>query len=105
MQSSTGSAFEAIRRNALRMRKINRFTSSVAASLQQQIAAISEILHDAAGAATSTREVVGVFDGLASAVAKNCDTADTVLMAAVAVEAAAVSLSDKVETFLRGVAA
>lgn len=87
------------------MHEIFSFTSPVAASLQQQIAAVSEISHDVAGAASSTKEAVGVLDRMASAVAKNCDTADTVLMAAEAVEAAAASLSDKVETFLWGVTA
>jgi methyl-accepting chemotaxis protein len=87
------------------MHEINCFTSSVAALLQQQIAAMREISHDVSGAAASTKEAVGVLDRVARAVAKNCDTADTVLMAAEAVEAAAASLSDKVETFLRGVAA
>ncbi len=105
VQNSTGSAVEAIRRNAERMREINRCTSAVAASLQQQNAATSEISRNVAGAASSTKEVVGVLDRVAGAVAQNCDTADTVLMAAEAVEAAAASLSGKVETFLRDVAA
>jgi methyl-accepting chemotaxis protein len=104
VQSSTGSAVEAIRRNAERMREINRCTSSVAASVQEQNAATSEISRNVAGAASSTKEVVGVLDRVSGAVAANCDTADTVLMAAEAVEAAA-SLNDKVETFLRDVAA
>jgi methyl-accepting chemotaxis protein len=105
VQNSTGSAVEAIRRNAERMREINRCTMSVAASVQQQNAATSEISRNVAGAASSTKEVVGVLDRVAGAVAKNCDTADTVLMAAEAVESAAANLNDKVETFLRDVAA
>jgi methyl-accepting chemotaxis protein len=82
-----------------------RSTSSAAASPQQQIAATSEISRNVAGATSSAKEVVGVLDRAAGAVAQNCDTADTVLMAAEAMEAAAASLSDKVETFLRDVAA
>jgi len=66
---------------------------------------MSEISHDVAGAASSTKGAVGVLNRVASEVAKNSDTADTVLMVTKAVEAAAASLSDKVETFLRGVAA
>ena len=104
VQNSTGSAVEAIRRNAERMREINRCTASVAASVQQQNAATSEISRNVAGAASSTKEVVGVLDRVAGAVARNSDTADTVLMAAEAVESAAASLNDKVETFLRDVA-
>ena len=69
-----------------------------------QNAATSEISRNVAGAASSTKEVVGVLDRVAGAVARNSDTADTVLMAAEAVESAAASLNDKVETFLRDVA-
>jgi methyl-accepting chemotaxis protein len=104
VQNSTGSAVEAIRRNAERMREINRCTASVAASVQQQNAATSEISRNVAGAASSTKEVVGVLDRVAGAVAENRNAASTVLMAAEAVEAAAASLNDKVETFLRDVA-
>ncbi len=104
MQSSTGSAVEAIRRHAERMREINRCTLSVVASVQQQNAATSEISRNVAGAASSTKEVVGVLGRVAGAVAENCDSADTVLMAAEGVEAAAASLNEKVETFLRDVA-
>ncbi len=105
VQASTDGAVEAIRRNAERMREINRCTSSVAASMQQQNAATGEISHNVAGAASSTRQVVAVLGRVAGAVAENRNAADTVLKAAEAVEAAAASLNEKVETFLRGVAA
>ena len=105
VQASTDGAVEAIRRNAERMREINRCTSSVAASMQQQNAATGEISHNVAGAASSTRQVVAVLDQVAGAVAENRNAVDTVLKAAEAVEAAAASLNDKVESFLRGVAA
>jgi methyl-accepting chemotaxis protein len=104
VQNSTSGAVEAIRRNAERMREINRCTASVAASVQQQNAATSEISRNVAGAASSTKEVVSVLDRVAGAVSRNSDTADTVLMAAEAMESAAASLNDKVETFLRDVA-
>jgi methyl-accepting chemotaxis protein len=104
VQNSTGSAVEAIRRNAERMREINRCTASVVASVQQQNVATGEISHNVAGAASSTKEVVGVLGRVAGAVAKNRNAAETVLTAAEAVEAAAASLNDKVETFLRDVA-
>jgi methyl-accepting chemotaxis protein len=105
VQKSTASAIEAIRRNAERMREINRCTSSVAVSIQQQNAATGEISHNVASAASSTKEDVAVLDRVAGAVANNRNAADTVLMAAEAVETAAASLNDKVETFLRRVAA
>src|SRR5262249_60222835 len=43
VQSSTGGAVEAIRRIAERMQEINRYTSAVAASIEQQSAATGEI--------------------------------------------------------------
>jgi hypothetical protein len=105
VQNSAGRALETIRRNAERMREINRCISSVAASLQQHNDATSEISRNVAGVASSTKEVVGVLDRVAGAVAQNYGTADTVLMAAEAMEVAATSLSDKVKIFLRDVAA
>jgi methyl-accepting chemotaxis protein len=105
VQNSTGSAVEAIRRNADRMREINRCTTSVACSVEQQNGATSEISHNVAGAASSTKEVVNVLDRVAGAVANNRSAAETVLMAAEAMEVAAASMNEKVETFLRDVAA
>ncbi len=105
VQNSTDSAVEAMRSNAERMHDIDRCASSVAALVQQQNAATSEISHNVAGAASSTKEVVSVLDLVAGAVAENSSAAETVLMAAEAMEVAAASLNDKVETFLRDVAA
>ncbi len=104
VHNSTGSAVEAIRCNAERMREINRYTSSVASSVQQQNVATSEISSNVAGAASSTKKVVDVLNRVAGVVAENRSVAATVLTAAEAVEAAAASLNDKVETFLRDVA-
>lgn len=105
VQNSTGSAVEAIRRNAERMHEIDRCTASVAASVEQQNAATSEISHNVVGAASSTKEVVSVLNRVAGAVDENRSAAETVLKAAEAMEAAAASLNEKVETFLRDVAA
>jgi len=58
-----------------------------------------------AGAASGTKEVVIVLDRVAGAVAENRSAAETVLMAAETMESAAASLSGKVESFLREVAA
>ncbi len=104
IQDSTNSAVEAIRRNTERMQEINRCTAAVAASVQQQNSATSEISHNVVGAATGTKQVVMVLDRVAGAVGETQSSAQTVLEASSAVESAAASLSEKVETFLSRVA-
>ena len=104
VQTSTGIAVAAIRRNTDRMQEINRWTSTVANSVQQQNAATGEITQNVAGAANGTREVVIVLDRVAGAVAKTRSSADTVLTASESVETAAATLGEKVEGFLRSVA-
>ena len=105
VQASTSGAVEAIRRNTERMQDINRGTATVTESVQQQNTATGEISQNVAGAAIGTRDVVAVLDKVADAVAKTRNSADTVRMASETVEAAAAALSEKVESFLRGVAA
>jgi methyl-accepting chemotaxis protein len=104
IQTSTGAAVDAIRRNTERMREINRFTSAIADSVDQQNAATSEISHNVTGAAEGTKETVSVLSRVASAVGKTQNSAGTVLKASEAVENAAVSLGEEVERFLRKVA-
>jgi len=104
VQTSTSSTVEAIRRNTERMQEINRHTAAVAASLQQQNAATSEISHNVAGAAEGTRAVVAVLEQVAGALRSTLGSADTLLASSEAVENAAGSLREKVEGFLRKVA-
>jgi methyl-accepting chemotaxis protein len=104
VQTSTGSAVEAIRRNTERMQDIHRGTATVAVSVQQQNAATGDISQNVTGAANGTREVVAVLDLVADAVAKARNSADTVLSNSETVEAAAAAVSEKVENFLRSVA-
>jgi methyl-accepting chemotaxis protein len=104
VQTSTTSAVEAIRRNTERMQEIDRYTSAVADSLAQQNAATGEISHNVAGAAEGTKAVVAVLEQVAGAVGKTLSSADTMLASSEAVEAAAGSLREKVEGFLRKVA-
>ncbi len=104
IQDSTNRAVEAIRRNTERMQEINRCTAAVAASVSQQNSATSEISQNVVGAATGTRDVVAVLGRVAGAVTETQNSAHTVLAASTAVEAAAASLSEKVETFLTRVA-
>jgi methyl-accepting chemotaxis protein len=104
VQTSTTSAVEAIRRNTERMQEIDRYTSAVADSLAQQNVATGEISHNVAGAAEGTKAVVAVLEQVAGAVGKTLSSADTMLASSEAVEAAAGSLREKVEGFLRKVA-
>ena len=104
VQSSTGVAVEAIRRNAERMQEIDRFTSTVAASLEEQNFATNEISRNVASAAAGTKAVVSVLDQVAGAVSQTRNSADTVRTASTAVETAAAKLQENVESFLKRVA-
>ncbi|HET7847885.1 MAG TPA: methyl-accepting chemotaxis protein [Pseudolabrys sp.] len=105
VQTSTSTAVEAMRRNTERMQEINRWTSTVADSVRQQNAATGEISQNVAGAANGTRDLVAMLDKVAGAVVNTRNSAETVLSASDSVEAAAAILGDKVEGFLRSVAA
>lgn len=105
VQASTTAAVDAIRRNTERMRDINRWTSTVADAVQQQNAATGEISQNVAGAANGTRDLVAMLDKVASAVANTRKSAETVLSASDNVESAAARLGQRVERFLRSVAA
>jgi methyl-accepting chemotaxis protein len=86
------------------MQEINRYTSAIAASVEQQNAATGAISHNVASAAAGTKVVVSVLEQVTGAVTKTGVSADTVLVASQAVEAAAANLGENVETFLRKVA-
>ena len=104
VQSSTQSAVRAIGSIAGRMQDIRQFTAAVATSVEQQNAATSEILNNVTEAASGTRSVVSVLQGVADAMAEMHSSADTVLAASQAVEQAADSLRGSVDGFLRKVA-
>ena len=104
VQNSTAGAVAAIHRNTERMKEINRHTSAIAESVQEQSAATSEITENVANAAAGTKVVVSVLEKVNGAVTKTGSSADTMLTASQAVESAAADLRDKVEGFLRKVA-
>ena len=104
VQSSTSGAVEAILRNTGRMQEINRRTSAVANSLEEQNNATSEISHTVSRAAEETKVVVAVLDEVTNAANNTRGAAGTVLAASEAVEAAAVNLRQRIESFLRSVA-
>jgi methyl-accepting chemotaxis protein len=104
VQVSTGDAVEAIQRNSVRMQDIDRRTSAVATSLVQQDKATSEISHNVSSAADVTRTVVAVLDDVTHAANATRGVADTVLAESDAVDAAAVDLRKRIESFLQRVA-
>jgi methyl-accepting chemotaxis protein len=104
VQTSTGIAVEAIRRNADRMQEIDRFTSTVAASLQEQNIATGEISRNVANAAKGAKLVVSVLDQVAKAVSQTRDYADTVLKGSGTVATSAVKVQENVDNFLHRVA-
>jgi methyl-accepting chemotaxis protein len=104
VQASTASAVEAIRRNTERMQEINRYTTAVAASVEQQSAATNEISHNVASAAAETKVVVSALEDVVGAVDHTGISATTVLEVSQAMQSAADDLRDKVEGFLTKVA-
>jgi methyl-accepting chemotaxis protein len=104
VQASTGSAVEAIARITDRMQEIERFTSAVAAAVEEQNAVTGEISHNVSSAATGTHEIVGVLDQVARAATDTRSTAETVLRACGHVEQAVANMRDEVDSFLKKVA-
>jgi len=104
VQTSTAAAVEAIRRNTERMQEINRYTTAVAASVEQQSAATNEISHNVASAAAETKVVVGALEDVVGAVDHTGTSAATVLEVSQAMQSAADDLRTKVEGFLTKVA-
>jgi methyl-accepting chemotaxis protein len=105
VQASTAGAVEAIRRNTEHMEEINRYTSAIAAAVEQQSAATGEISKNVANAEAATRVVVSVFQEVTAAASTTTNSADTVPTSSQAVEAAVASLRGNVEDFLVKVAA
>ena len=104
VQTSTGVAVAAIQRNADRLQEIDRFTSTVATSLQEQNVATGEIFRNVASAAEGAKVVVSVLDQVAGAVSQTRGYADTVLKASETVATAAAKLQENVDDFLHRVA-
>ncbi len=105
VQSSTTGAVEAIRRIAERMHEINRYTSAVAASIEQQSAATGQISCNVASAAQGSSVVVSVLGKVTDAATHTRASARTMLDGSQAVEAAVSELRTEVENFLAKVVA
>jgi methyl-accepting chemotaxis protein len=105
VQTSAGTAVEAIRRIVQRMQEINSFTSAAAGAVQQQDAVTGQISQNVASAAAVTKKVVALLGSVAGAVADTHGSAQTVLDASAAVDSAASKLRAEVESFLNKVSA
>jgi methyl-accepting chemotaxis protein len=105
VQGSTGGAVDAIGRIANRMQEINSYTSAVAAAVEQQSAATTEISQNVTSAADGAKLVVSVLGDVSGAAGVTRQSAESVLAASRAVEAAMAELRHEVETFLARVAA
>jgi len=105
VQASTTTSVEAIRRISERMHEVSGYTTSVAASVEQQNAATGQISESVTSAAEGTNSVIAVFDKVAGSVNETRGSAQTVLETAQAVEAAVGELRNEVASFLAQVAA
>jgi methyl-accepting chemotaxis protein len=105
VQSSTSGAVGAIRRIAERMLEINRYTSSVAASIEQQSAATGQISVNVTNAAEGTDVVASALGKVTEAATHTHSSARTMLDGSQAVEAAVAELRTEVERFLGKVVA
>jgi PAS domain S-box-containing protein len=105
VQGSTQGAVAAIRRMAERMQEISRYTSSVAASVEQQGAATNQISFNVTNAAQGTDVVADVLGKVANAATQTRASAHNMLDVSRAVESAISDLRKEVEQFLGKVAA
>jgi hypothetical protein len=104
VQESTSGAVEAIRQIAARMHEINGNTTAVAAAVEEQNSATSEISRNVASAAQGTSHVVTVPEEVAGAATQTRSSAEVVRDASEAVEHAVSNLRLEVEDFLGKVA-
>jgi methyl-accepting chemotaxis protein len=105
VQGSTASAVDSIRRITQRMHEIQHYASGVAASIEQQNAATSNISSNVASAAHATQTMAEALSDVAGAATKTNLSAETVLDTSQSVEAAVADLRRHVEAFLVSVAA
>jgi methyl-accepting chemotaxis protein len=105
VQGATSSAVESIRRISDRMHEIQHYASGVAASIEQQSAATSNISSNVATAAQAAQSMAGVLSDVAGAATQTHMSAEVALDTSKSVEAAVADLRRHIEKFLAGVAA
>ena len=104
VQASTNCSVEAIQRIATRMQEINRYSSAVAASVEQQEAATGQISCNVTSAAQGSDIVAATLAKVDDAASQTLASAQTVLKASQAVESTIAHLHTEVEDFLGKVA-
>jgi len=105
VQTATSGAVAAIGRIASRMEEIDHCATAVSSAVEEQSAATGEISQNVAGAADGAKLVVSVLSEVAGAAIDTRQSAESMLSASQAVEAAAAELRHEVEGFLASVAA
>jgi methyl-accepting chemotaxis protein len=105
VQGSTASAVESIRRITQRMHEIQHYASGVAAAIEQQSTATSNISSNVATAARATQTVAEVLNDVAGAASQTHLSAEVVLDTSQSVQAAVAGLRRHIEEFLASVAA
>ena len=105
IQGSTAQAVEAIRQISGVMGDISRFTSTIAASVEEQSASTQEIGRNVHEAATGARELAGNMATVTEAIEETNRSATHVLEASSALTAQAGTLQQAVDQFLDRVAA
>jgi methyl-accepting chemotaxis protein len=105
VQGATASAVESIRRIGERMHEIQHYASGVAASIEEQSAATSNISSNVANAAQATQSMTELLSNVAGAATQTHMSAEVMLHTSQAVDAAAAELRGRIEKFLAGVAA
>ena len=104
IQSSTRQSVEAIARMAMRMKEVDNYMESVAASAQEQTHATGSISHSVTSTADGSKIIDAVLTEVVDAANETQFSAQTVLAASETVEGASVSLRAAVERFLTKVA-
>jgi methyl-accepting chemotaxis protein len=104
VQTLTGNAVEAIQRITDRMHDVESNATAVAAAVEEQSSATSEISRNVAGAARGTTDIVVVLDQVADAATETRHSAETVLGSSKTVDEAVENLRIEVDNFLGKVA-
>jgi methyl-accepting chemotaxis protein len=105
VQTATARSVESIRRISERMHEIQHYASGVAASIEQQSAATSNISSNVMNAAQAAEGMAGVLSDVAGAATQTHMSAEVVLDTSQSVETAVANLRRHIESFLAGVAA
>ena len=105
IQTSTGSAVNAIQQITERMREINSATVTIASAMTQQGAATAEISRNVQHAAKGTEDVTRGLGKVAAAAERTSGSADKVREASESADKLTASLQTEIDGFLKRVAA